>query len=78
MPTLTLPHQTPLETLVISQLREIRKRETALQEQWGRFSSRGVGADQATFAEEMLQLQQCTDRLSRMMDAMSGYSSHIV
>ncbi|MBV9225528.1 MAG: hypothetical protein JOY85_15965 [Acidobacteriaceae bacterium] len=78
MPTSTLPRQTPLETLVISQLMEIRKRESALRDQWGRFSSLGVGTNQTTFTEEMLQLQQCTDRLSRMMDAMSGYSNRVI
>lgn len=78
MPHSTLVEQTPLDTLVISQIAEIRKRETALQERLGRLSPQAAGNEQVSFAEEMWHLQRCTERLNRMIDAMGGYSSQIV
>lgn len=78
MPQPMLVEQTPLETLVISQIAEIRRRESALQERLGHLSRQTRNSEQVTFAEEMWHLQQCTDRLNRMMDAMNGYSSRVI
>jgi hypothetical protein len=58
--------QTPLETLVISQLAAIRRDEAALQT---RLTS--SAAAPANVAAELSKLQISTDRLSRMIDAMS-------
>ena len=77
MPQPMLVEQTPLDTLVISQIAEIRKREGALQERLGRLSVQAASGDQVRFAEEMWHLQRCADRLNRMMDAMGGYSSRM-
>jgi hypothetical protein len=78
MPTLSLIEQTALDTLVISQLAEIRKRESALQKRLCSLSLCIGTEDQMQFDEELLQLQQRTDRLSRLVNAMSGYSSQFV
>ena len=78
MPQPVLVEQTPLETLVVSQIAEIRKRESALQQRLGRLTLRTADNDQVSFAEEMWRLQQCTERLNRMMDAMGGYSRQAV
>lgn len=78
MPQQILVEQTPLETLVVSQIAEIRKRESALQEHLGRLLRQKTSSDQEDLAEEMWHLQKCTDRLNRMMDAMSGYSRSII
>ena len=79
MPQPILFKQTPLDTLVISQIAEIRKRESALQERLGRLSSpQAAQGEQISFAEEMWRLQRCADRLNRMMDAMGGYSRHVI
>jgi hypothetical protein len=78
MPQSMLVEQTPLDTLVISQIAEIRKRESALQERLGRLSLQTAYGEQASFAEEMRHLQRCADRLNRMMDAMGGYSSQVI
>ena len=75
MPQSLLVEQTPLDTLVISQIAEIRKRESALQERLGHLSGQG---EQVNFVEEVRHLQQCADRLNRMMDAMSGYAGQAV
>lgn len=74
----TLIEQTPLETLVVSQIAEIRKRESALQEHLSRLLRQKASSDGENLAEEMWHLQRCTDRLSRMMDAMSGYSKSVI
>jgi len=74
----TLVEQTPLDTLVISQIAEIRKRESALQERLGHLSLQTAHREQVSFAEEVWHLQRCADRLSRMMDAMGGYSSQVI
>ena len=78
MPNPILMEQTPLETLVISQIAEIRKRESALQERLRRLSPQAANGEQVSFSQEMWHLQLCADRLNRMMDAMGGYSSQIV
>jgi hypothetical protein len=78
MPQPILVEQTPLETLVISQIAEIRKRESALQERLGRLSGQAAHGEQVSFAEEIWHLQQCAERLDRMMDAMGGYSSRVI
>ena len=78
MPQPVLVEQTPLETLVVSQIAEIRKRESALQQRLGRLTLRTADSDQVSFAEEMWRLQQCTERLNRMMDAMGGYSRQAI
>jgi hypothetical protein len=78
MPQPILVGQTPLDTLVISQIAEIRKREIALQERLGRLSPQTAENEQVSFAEEMWHLQRCADRLNRMMDAMGGCSSQVV
>ncbi len=78
-----MPHtisieQTPLETLVISQIAEIRKRESALQERLRLLSPQAANGEQVSFSQEMWHLQRCADRLNRMMDAMGGYSSQVI
>ena len=78
MPQPMLIEQTPLDTLVISQIAEIRKRESALQERWGCLSPQAAENEQVSFAEEMWHLQRCADRLSRMMDAMGGFTSQVI
>jgi hypothetical protein len=78
MPQPMLVEQTPLDTLVISQIAEIRKRENALQERLGHLSLETAHGEQVSFAEEMRHLQRCADRLNRMMDAMGGYSSQVI
>ncbi len=72
-----LTEQTPLDTLVIAQIAEIRKRESALQDLLGRLSPQAGENEQVRFAEEMWHLQRCADRLNRMMDAMGGCSSQL-
>src|SRR5947209_490314 len=68
-----LVEQTPLDTLVISQIAEIRKREIALKQRLSCLSSTQTAqGEQVSFAEEMWHLQRCADRLNRMMDAMNG------
>jgi hypothetical protein len=78
MPHSMLVEKTPLETLVISQIEAIRKRESALQERLARLSPQAADSDQINFAEELWHLQRSTDRLNRMMDAMCGYSSRVI
>ena len=79
MPQPVPVEQNPLDTLVISQIAEIRKRESALQERWGHLSSPQIPQDeQVSFAEEMWRLQRCADRLNRMINAMNGYASHVI
>ncbi len=78
MPHSMLVEKTPLETLVISQIAAIRKRESALQERLGRLSPEAADSDQISCAEEVWHLQLCADRLNRMMDAMGGYLNQVV
>lgn len=78
MPALSLIEQTALDTLVISQLTEIRKRENALQKRLCSLSLCIGTEDRTQFSEELLQLQSHTDRLSRLVNAMGGYSSQFV
>jgi hypothetical protein len=73
-----LVEKTPLETLVLSQIAAIRRRESALQERLGRLSPQAADSDHISCAEEVWHLQLCADRLNRMMDAMGGYSSQVV
>jgi hypothetical protein len=78
MPQPTPVGQTPLDTLVISQITEIRKRESALKERLGRLSPQVAEDEQVSFAQEMWHLQRCADRLNRMVDAMGGCWSQVV
>ncbi len=73
-----LVEQTPLDTLVISQITEIRKRENNLQMRFYQLSPGAEQGDQISLAEEVRLLEQYADRLNRMMDAMRGYTSQIV
>ena len=73
MPALNLIEKTALDTLVMSQIAEIRKRESALHKRLYSFSSGIKLKNQIECDKELLQLQQCTDRLSRLINAMSGY-----
>jgi hypothetical protein len=77
MPQPIAVEQTPLDTLVISQIAEIRKRESALKERLGRLSPQAAEDEQVSFAQEMWHLQRCADRLNRMMDAMGCWSQII-
>ena len=62
--------QTPLETLVVSQMAVIRRREKALQL---RLTS-GVAGETETVAADLWSLRQSADRLDRMIEAMSFVS----
>ena len=78
MPALTLLEQTALDTLVISQITEIRKLESTLQKRLCSFSICGKSDSELDCGEELLQLQQRADRLNRLINAMGGYSSQFV
>jgi DNA gyrase/topoisomerase IV subunit A len=65
--------QTPLETLVISQLAAIRKQEAALKMRLRSITSREV----ANMAAEVWKLQTSADRLNRMIDAMRVSETYV-
>jgi hypothetical protein len=60
--------QTPLEALVSSQLRAIRKQATALHERL----QMSISRDTTDVAWELWKLQTSADRLDRMIDAMAS------